>query len=139
MRTGKKFVNWWGKGLLFKKNFVINKMSLKSSLLGAALGFGFGGNGQSAALGAAAGYAINKFSNHKPLFGGACEVGKAHSPATGHCITVGGATHKNLKQGYSQRQMDAIRNALHEGEKMGHHKHSHEMKVMVGRAIRESA
>ena len=114
-------------------------MALSSSLLGAALGFGFGGNGQSAALGAAAGYAVNKLSHHQPLFGGACVVGKGHSPITGLCITLGGKTHKNLSVGYNEKQLEKMKKAIQEAETIGYHKLSHEMKVMVARAIREHA
>ena len=44
--------------------------SLNSSLLGAALGYGIGGTGRSAILGAVSGYALNKISKKKSIFGG---------------------------------------------------------------------
>ena len=47
-----------------------NNPSLNSSLLGAAIGFGLGGTGRSAIVGAAAGYALNKVQQRKPIFGG---------------------------------------------------------------------
>jgi hypothetical protein len=112
-------------------------MALSSSLLGAALGFGLGGNGQSAALGAAAGYAVNKFSHHQPLFGGACGEGRGHSPVSGHCIRLGGKAHASLVSGYSERQMEAMEKAIEKAESLGHAKSSREMKLLVSRAIRD--
>lgn len=111
---------------------------LASSLFGSAVGFGLGGNGRSAALGAAAGYALNKLTHHKPLFGGGCESGSGHSPETGLCIKVGGPSHKSLKYGYSQRQTHAMHTALNKAREMGYSEESPQMRRMISDAIREN-
>jgi hypothetical protein len=70
---------------------------LDSSLLGAAIGFGVGGSAQSAAGGAAIGYALNKLTNHKPLFGGKkCPKGKILNPESGRCVKLNGRIGKKL-------------------------------------------
>ena len=113
-------------------------MSLGSSLFGAAIGFGLGGNARSAIGGAAAGYALNKFAHHQPLFGGACGEGKAHSSETGRCIKIGGAAHRNLEGGYTEKQFEAMKKALHKARSKGYADYSPEMKIAIAKAIRKA-
>ena len=110
-------------------------MSLGPSLLGAAVGFGLGGNARSAIGGAAAGYALNKIANHQPLFGGACGEGMAHSSETGRCIKLGGSTHRSLKNGYNKKQVRAIKKALEKSRENGHS--NEKMRSGIAKAIRK--
>lgn len=105
------------------------------ALFGALLGYGLGGNGQSAALGAAAGYSIQKASRHEPLFGGACTEGMAHSPLSGKCIKLGGKTHMGLSQSYSNKQIENMRKAIKEARANGYSNSSSQMKKLIIAAI----
>lgn len=113
-------------------------MSLGSTLFGAALGYGIGGNERSAIGGAAIGYALNKFSHHQPLLGGACGKDKVFSPVSGRCITMGGSRHAGLKAGYTESQNNAMKKAIQLAKQRGYGDYSAQMRSMVSKAIREN-
>jgi len=113
-------------------------MSNKNVAIGAALGLGVFGTLPAAALAGLGVYGFQQLKNHQPLIQGGCSDGYGHSPMTGRCIAMGGKSHKNLTEGYSTAQLQAMNMAVRNARQMGFKDYSPEMRSMISTAIRNA-